>query len=63
MFQKRVFVVDSFSVELILLSSDPLFQKTSLCCCQLLFCANLSTFCSSVSEAFVFHGMPSVGLT
>ena len=54
LFQKTVFAVDSFSVELILLPSDPLFQNTNLGCGQLLFCTNLFTLCSSVSEAFRF---------
>ena len=53
MFQKTVFVVDSFSVELILLPSAPLFQKTVFVA-DSLFSVPIFPLSAPVSEAFRF---------
>ena len=60
MVQKTVFVVDSLALSwtsLAALCSS--VSEDSLCCWQLLFCATLW----SSEKLFVFHGMPSVGIT
>ena len=59
---KTVFVVDSFSVELILLPSAPLFQKTVFAA-DSFFSAPIFPLSPLFQKLFVFHGMPSFGLT
>ena len=63
MFQKTVFVVDSFSVELILLPSAPLFQNTVFAADSFFSVPILPLSDPLFQKLFIFHSMPSVGLT
>ena len=57
-FQKTVFVVESFLIELILLPSAPLFQKTVFAA-DSFFSAPVFPLSNALfQKIFIFHGMP-----
>ena len=63
MFQKTVFVVDSSSFELILLPSDPLFQKIVFAAVSFFSMPIFPLSAPLFQKFFVIDGTPSVSLT